>query len=148
MIKKYRPNVLAVVTKDDKILIQHNPRFDHWQLPQGGIDAGETAEQAVIREASEELGVDAKFLSIKHQLEQTHRYDWPDHTLKKDYYKKEGYIGQEQTIFILNFNGTDSDFHLEKSHEADQIKWVNKDELKKVIHPRRHGSLDIILKHI
>ena len=104
----------------------------------------------MVREASEELGVEPQFLTVKEKLPEQYRYDWPKKILKLKYYEAEGYIGQEQTIFILTFSGTDNDFHLDQSDEleADDFKWVTKDELKKYIHTQRHGSLEIILKYI
>ncbi|MCU0680365.1 MAG: NUDIX domain-containing protein [Planctomycetes bacterium] len=52
----FRPEVVACFLCDKKILFLYNKDYDLWQLPQGGIDNGETTDSAFIREMTEELG--------------------------------------------------------------------------------------------
>ena len=64
---KFRPNVAAVILnqRGDKILMFHrvDGRRKGWQFPQGGVDPGETEEQAMLRELNEEIGTnDVKIL--------------------------------------------------------------------------------------
>ena len=51
----------AIIIKDDTLLVIHRNKFgkEYYTLPGGGIDAGETPEQAVVRELDEETGVKA-----------------------------------------------------------------------------------------
>lgn len=53
-----RRAVRAIVVRDGKILLIHRNKFgsEYYTLPGGGIDAGETAEQALKREVQEECG--------------------------------------------------------------------------------------------
>jgi membrane AbrB-like protein len=55
-----RPTAGAVVWRGrgdaPEILLVHRPRYNDWSLPKGGVDAGETAQQAAAREALEETG--------------------------------------------------------------------------------------------
>lgn len=56
MKKVFRPNAAAVVfRKDKKVLMCRRifPKTDGWQFPQGGIEAGETAQEAALRELKE-----------------------------------------------------------------------------------------------
>jgi membrane AbrB-like protein len=57
-----RPTAGAVLWRrmDDELLVAlvHRPRYDDWSLPKGGIDPGETAAQAAVRESFEETGWD------------------------------------------------------------------------------------------
>ncbi len=39
------------------MLLVHRPRYDDWTLPKGKLDAGETDEQAAVREVEEETGL-------------------------------------------------------------------------------------------
>lgn len=47
----------GLVVRDGLVLLVHRPRYDDWTLPKGKLDAGETFEQAALREVEEETGV-------------------------------------------------------------------------------------------
>jgi len=47
----------GVVTRDGLFAVVHRPRYDDWTLPKGKLDAGETFEQAALREVEEETGL-------------------------------------------------------------------------------------------
>jgi len=51
-----RQRVCAAVIRDDTILMLRYQN-GHWTLPGGGIEPGETAERAVVRELAEETGL-------------------------------------------------------------------------------------------
>lgn len=140
-----RQNVLAVITNSDgKLLIIKNKRFkNHWQFPQGGIKTGESPEQAVVREVSEEIGCAPNLLKIIQQLSETHSYIWPPYgQLLK------GYKGQRQTAFIMEFIGNDNDIDINKSHEAEAFQWVEKDEVLNKLHRDRRRFAENILRHL
>jgi 8-oxo-dGTP pyrophosphatase MutT (NUDIX family) len=46
----------------DVVLI-YRTRHDDWSLPKGHIEAGESREQAAIREVQEETGIDSRIVS-------------------------------------------------------------------------------------
>ncbi|KPZ57250.1 NUDIX hydrolase [Pseudoalteromonas sp. P1-7a] len=46
----------AIVIKDAHILLMYTRRYEDYSLPGGGVDEGETLEQGLIRELSEETG--------------------------------------------------------------------------------------------
>jgi len=142
---EYRKNVLGVIKKGEKFLIQNNKRFkdDHWQFPQGGVNKRESLRSAVLREVSEELGAPEKYFKVIKQLPIQHAYDWPRWAqLIK------GYKGQSQKFFLLEYSGQDSDFDFTKEDEVQAIKWVRKEELIRYIHPKRRDSLLKILNYI
>ena len=51
-----RPSARAIILKDGKVLLNHVAKFDCYEFPGGGIEAGETPEQAMQREVAEETG--------------------------------------------------------------------------------------------
>ena len=100
--RPYRLNTMGVfLNKKGQVLaVERSDRPGGWQLPQGGIDEGETPQQAVVREMCEELGITPEDFSIVEQLPDTLRYDFPE-TLDAPIARR--YRGQEQTVFILRF---------------------------------------------
>lgn len=58
--KKFNYRVCAMILFDGKILAMHDERSPYFYLPGGRVMIGETAEEAVIREVKEELGITAK----------------------------------------------------------------------------------------
>lgn len=57
---KFNYRVCAIILNDGKVLAMHDERSPYFYLPGGRVKMGETAEDAVIREVKEELGITAK----------------------------------------------------------------------------------------
>jgi putative (di)nucleoside polyphosphate hydrolase len=95
MTKRYRPNVAAILQRaDGRVLIGQRSDFpESWQLPQGGVDQGETAEDALRREVLEEVGIGPDEYTVAEQTG-PHRYDFP---FGQD---RRGFHGQEQFYFL------------------------------------------------
>jgi 8-oxo-dGTP diphosphatase len=47
----------GVVVRDGRVALVHRPRYDDWTLPKGKLDAGESFEDAALREVEEETGL-------------------------------------------------------------------------------------------
>ena len=107
-----------------------------WQMPQGGIDPGETPEQAVMRELMEETGTDKA--EIIGETEDWLFYDLPEHLAGVSWGGK--YRGQTQKWIALQFTGEDSDFDLDRHHEPEftEWRWVPLDEISSLIVPFKH----------
>ena len=59
----------GVVARDGLIALVHRPRYDDWTLPKGKLDAGESFEEAALREIEEETGIRARLVR---ELPETH----------------------------------------------------------------------------
>ncbi|WP_281299885.1 MULTISPECIES: RNA pyrophosphohydrolase [unclassified Iodidimonas] len=84
-----------------------------WQMPQGGIDPGESPEQAALRELKEETGIED--VQILDQLAQPLFYDLPDELLGKAW--KGRYRGQRVHWFAMRFKGDDQAIDLGGPHQ-------------------------------
>jgi putative (di)nucleoside polyphosphate hydrolase len=99
---RYRPNVAAlVVNPEGSLLICERATVPGaWQFPQGGVDAGESEEEALFREVREEIGLLPEHYEVISQRE-GYRYLYPFEVREKKL-RKHGNHGQEQTYFLCN----------------------------------------------
>lgn len=99
-----------------------------WQMPQGGVDPGETTRAAAIRELWEETGVTENLVTIEAESARLIPYDLP-HALVPKLWKGK-YRGQEQKWFLMRFHGTDTDVNIATEHpEFSAWKWMPRDQL-------------------
>ena len=142
----YRPNVgLAVFSKAGHVFVGRriNSRGAfQWQMPQGGIDAGESSEEAALRELEEEIGISHKLVKVLEETEDWIYYDFPP-----DLKKRLGgpYIGQRQKWFALRFTGSDGDVRLDlHTPEFDAWRWAELGELPGLIIPFKRPSYEAV----
>lgn len=118
----YRPGVGAVLF-NDRGWVFVGQRIDAtgeaWQLPQGGIDAGEEPETAVLRELAEEIGT-AKAVVIARSVRPL-RYALPAELVGRVWHGRYG--GQEQWWFALRFTGSDDDIDLNAHNHPEFSAW-------------------------
>lgn len=115
-----------------------NEKNEHWQLPQGGVDEGESDEQAVLREMREEVG--ATNLKILGKHPQKHTYNWPEwHQLRG------GFKGQSQTIFYLRFDPNSDKIAIDEK-EIKSYQWVDLDKAAAIVHPMRRAMTEMAVK--
>lgn len=130
----YRPCVgIALFNRQGLVFVGHRKTTladPHWQMPQGGIDRGETPEAAALRELAEETGT-AKARIIG-ELGDWLSYDLPRELQGR--VLKGNYRGQRQKWFAMRFLGVDVDFNLATAHpEFDDWKWVPLPEIVDLI---------------
>lgn len=129
----YRPCVgVMLVNREGLVFVGQRIGLtqDAWQMPQGGIDEGETPAEAALRELEEEIGT-AKARIIA-ETDGWYEYDLPPEFIGKRWRGK--YRGQSQKWFACLFDGADSDIQLETAHpEFSAWRWVALDELAPLI---------------
>jgi putative (di)nucleoside polyphosphate hydrolase len=123
---RYRLNVGAIIKRaDGKILIGERSNVEGaWQFPQGGVKQSETAREAVARELREEVSLDPGQYRVL-ESKGPYRYMFPPGRTK------EGFDGQEQTYFLIEFTGADSNIVIPtRQPEFVQFRWIEPSEFK------------------
>ena len=101
-------------------------------MPQGGIDHGESAEQAALRELKEEVGINR--VQILARTKGCLLYDFPDQ-IENNVFKRK-YRGQKQIWFAMLLQGMDSEINLQNQKpEFMDWKWVDLNEVAELIVP-------------
>ena len=122
----YRANIGIVITNEKKqILLAKRYRQDAWQLPQGGIDKGETELEALYRELEEEVGLAPEQVSLLAKTPKWLRYELPAEHIRRK--QKPTCIGQKQVWYLLKLVSSDTDISLSLHNkvEFDDWKWVD-----------------------
>jgi putative (di)nucleoside polyphosphate hydrolase len=144
--KKYRPCVgvmlinaeglVFVGRRRNKKLREHVAPGHEWQMPQGGVDEGEDAYAAALRELAEETNVTS--VKLLAEASDWFAYDLPDDIAKEAW--KGRYCGQTQKWFALRFTGDESEIDIEHpagghKPEFDAWRWVPMATLPELIIP-------------
>jgi putative (di)nucleoside polyphosphate hydrolase len=116
-----------------------------WQMPQGGIDAGEDPETAAYRELLEETGVKKQDVRFVASSSQWLSYDLPEDLIPILWNGK--FRGQKQKWFLFKFLGEDGDINIATEHpEFSKWKWISKENLLKEIVPFKKSVYENVLK--
>jgi len=123
---------IIVLNPNNKVFVgkrKDNP-IDKWQMPQGGVDPGETFLEAMKRELKEETGI--KKIEVLKKLDYWLEYELPKNLVGIIWKGK--YRGQKQKWFITRFLGSDNEINLNtKKPEFIEWKWLEINELPNVI---------------
>jgi len=129
MEKIYRPNVAVIVlsheypNKKDIFIAERTDLTDIWQFPQGGIDEGENAEQALFRELEEEIGTND--VNIIAEFPEWISYDFPPHVAKK----MKPFAGQRQRYYLVQLS-KEANININTEYpEFSDYKFVDIEEL-------------------
>ncbi|WP_029012005.1 RNA pyrophosphohydrolase [Niveispirillum irakense] len=140
----YRPCVgIMLINRQGRIFVaKRTDTPDAWQMPQGGIDEGETPAIAALRELEEEIGT-AKAVVLA-ESGQWLSYDLPPHLLGRVWGGK--YRGQTQKWVACRFTGSDSDINIATEHpEFDAWQWVDVEALPRLIVPFKRAIYDAVV---
>ena len=131
----YRRGVgIMLLNRDGRVFVAKRIDMpsDAWQMPQGGIDAGETPAEAALRELKEEIGTNRADMLAESR--DWYRYDLPAELHTRLWGGK--YRGQQQKWFLMRFTGADRDIDLATEHpEFCDWKWVAPATLPELIVP-------------
>ena len=143
----YRPCAgVMLVNRDGKVFVGQrlDSTLEAWQMPQGGIDPGEDAETAAIRELGEEAGVAPDTIALIAAAPDELRYDLPDELIGKLWNGR--YRGQTQRWFLFRFLGEDGDIDIATAHpEFRAWRWVDPHQLPHLIVPFKRALYERVL---
>ncbi len=118
----FRPNVgIVLLNQKNQVFWGKRIRTHSWQFPQGGINFGETPEQAMFRELHEEVGLTQDHVRIVARTRDWLRYEVPTHFIRRD--ARGHYRGQKQIWFLLQLVGRDSDMNLRATNHPEFDAW-------------------------
>jgi putative (di)nucleoside polyphosphate hydrolase len=131
----YRPGVgMMIINANNEIFLgkRIDTRIEAWQMPQGGIDIGETPSGAALREMEEEIGSNKGYILAESKY--WYSYDLPKFLIPKLW--NGSYKGQKQKWFLIRFTGQNSDIDINAfTAEFSEWRWASFTELPKVIIP-------------
>ncbi len=121
----YRPNVGIIVANDaGQVLWAKRCGQDAWQFPQGGINSGESIEDALYRELNEEIGLDRSHVEVVGCTQGWLRYKLPKRLLRQN---SSSFVGQKQKWYLLKMLADNEAvrFDLSDTPEFDHWQWVS-----------------------
>ena len=119
------------------LLLQKPRRRDAWQLPQGGVEAGETVEEAALRELKEETGI--MEVNVIGKSTAVYQYDFPQSYRR---FRPDNVRGQ-RIEYIFAPASQDCTVHVDE-HEVIGHAWVDPTQLH--LYLRRKEYLNFVRK--
>ena len=138
---------VIILNRDNKVFVgkrKDNP-IDKWQMPQGGVEIGESYLSAMKRELYEETSI--KSIKILREIDGFFEYELPKNLVGIIWKGK--FRGQKQKWFITKFIGSENEINLQtRNQEFIEWKWIVPDELPKTIVDFKKKMYDELLQII
>lgn len=133
-----RPSVRAVIIRDDKVCVIRSRKYTYYKYPGGGIDPGETHEEALCREVREEAGMVLKPETIR-PFGNVHRV-----SRGVDEYESYDLFIQDNFYYLAEAEDTQVSQSLDEyeREEGFTAVFVYPEEIIEVNRTRDHGSAD------
>ena len=143
----YRPCAgIMLVNRAGQVFVGQrlDTTIEAWQMPQGGIDPGENARTAALRELGEEVGLSPDQVEIVAEAPEDLCYDLPPELVGKAW--KGRYRGQRQRWFLLRFTGEDHQIDIATKHpEFRTWRWADPADLPALIVPFKKRLYEQVL---
>ena len=143
----YRPCAgVMLVNREGRVFVGQrlDSTLEAWQMPQGGIDPGEDARAAAIRELGEETGIPANLVQLVAEAPEELFYDLPPELVGKVWNGK--WRGQRQRWFLFRLLGEDSAIDIATAHpEFRAWRWMDPDDLPAAIVPFKRALYEAVL---
>lgn len=148
--ERYRENVgIALFHKNGLVFIGKRvgaPPPYQWQMPQGGIDRGEDACAAALREMEEEIGVAPAQAEIIDEIPDWLYYDFPP-GMRGGMGPRGRWLGQKQKWFALRFLGRDSHVQLDiHTPEFTDWRWGRLDDTPRLVIPFKRAIYEEVAR--
>lgn len=141
----YRPGVgMMIINEFNQVFVGRriDTRIEAWQMPQGGIDIGETPSSAAIREMKEEIGTNKGLILAESKY--WYSYDLPKFLIPKLW--NGNFRGQKQKWFLIRFTGSNNDININTIiPEFIEWQWTSCEALPEVIIPFKRKLYEAVL---
>jgi putative (di)nucleoside polyphosphate hydrolase len=144
----YRPAVgVMLLNAEGNVFVGQrlDNSLDAWQMPQGGLDEGESPEEGAYRELEEETGIARAHVQLVARCPVELNYDLPEELAGRLWGGK--WRGQRQTWFLMRFTGSDADVNIDTSEpEFRAWKWAEPQDLPAMIVPFKQRVYEQVLE--